>query len=243
MKGATVGSIAVPFAHFTLRSLQVKRRRLLSSRHYWPGREAFLSRRPGPPAGRERGRSEVAEQSEQIGLAYHNYHSAYNYFPSDMRDKEGKALLSWRVAILPFIEEDKLYREFKLDQAWDSDHNKKLIAKMPKMYAPIRVKAKEGETFYQTFFGENALFGGKVKNPSLVAIADGSSNTGMVFEAGEPVVWTKPADMPFDEKKPLPKLGGLFDGECNVSVRWIGETSQKGADEKEPRTSSCPRTT
>ena len=40
----------------------------------------------------------------------------------------------------------------------------------------------------------------------------------MVFEAGEPVVWTKPADLPFDEKKPLPKLGGLFDGVFHVGL-------------------------
>jgi hypothetical protein len=171
---------------------------------------------------------------KQFGLAFHNYHSAYNYFPWNIEDKNGKALLSWRVAILPFIEEDKLYREFKLDQAWDSDHNKKLIAKMPKMYAPIRVKAKEGETFYQTFSGEKALFGGKVKNPKLFAIPDGTANTGLVFEAGEPVIWTKPADMPFDEKKAVAKLGGLFDGMCNV-VLCDGsvKTLKKGADEKE----------
>ena len=115
---------------------------------------------------------------------------------------------------------------------------------MPKVYAPIRVKAKEGETFYQTFSGEKSLFGGKVKNPKVYNIADGASNTGMVFEAGEPVIWTKPADMPFDEKKPLPKLGGLFDGECDV-VKGDGSVKllKKGADETEySRSSSCPRT-
>jgi hypothetical protein len=178
---------------------------------------------------------------KQFGLAFHNYHAAYNYLPWNIEDKNGKALLSWRVAILPFIEEDNLYRQFKLDQSWDSDHNKKLIAKMPKMYAPIRVKAKEGETFYQTFTGEKALFGGKVKNPKIFAIADGSSNTGMVFEAGEAVIWTKPVDMSFDEKKPLPKLGGLFDGECNV-VMCDGSMKRlkKDADEKELRNMIMP---
>ena len=171
---------------------------------------------------------------KQIGLAFHNYESAYQYFPTDIRNKDGKALLSWRVAILPFIEEDRLYKEFKLDEPWDSDHNKKLVARMPKIYAPIRVKAKDGETFYQTFTGETALFGPRQKNPKIASITDGTSNTGLVFEAGAPVIWTKPADMPFDEKKPVPKLGGLFDGECNVvlcdgSVRRL----KKGADETE----------
>ena len=171
---------------------------------------------------------------KQIGLAFHNYYSAYDRFPGNIYSKDGKALLSWRVAILPFIEEEKLYKQFKLDEPWDSDANKKLIARMPKLYAPLRVKAKEGETFYQVFVGDKALFGDKGPRFKINNIPDGTSNTGMVFEAGEPVVWTKPADLPFDEKKALPKLGGLFDGECLVvmcdgSVRHL----KKDADEKE----------
>jgi hypothetical protein len=171
---------------------------------------------------------------KQIAIAFHAYHDANNGFPDNITDKNGKSLLSWRVAILPYIEEEALYKQFKLDEPWDSDNNKKLIEKMPKVYAPVRVKAKAGETFYQTFTGEKALFGGKVKNPRFLSITDGTSNTGMVFEAGEPVIWSKPADIPFDEKKALPKLGGLFDGEshaamCDGSVK----TLKKNPDEKE----------
>ena len=98
---------------------------------------------------------------KQIGLAFHNHNDTFNRLPADIKDKDGGALLSWRVAILPFIEEDNLYKQFKLDEPWDSDNNKKLIAQMPKLFAPVRVKAKEGETFYQVFTGENALFGGR----------------------------------------------------------------------------------
>ena len=47
-------------------------------------------------------------------------------------------------------------------------------------------------------------------------ITGGLPNTGFVFEAAEPVIWTKPDDLPPDEKKPLPKLGGHFDGEFHV---------------------------
>lgn len=152
---------------------------------------------------------------KQIGLAFHNYESAYAYFPGNIEDKDGKPLLSWRVAILPFVEEDKLYKEFKLDEPWDSEHNKKLIDKMPKLYAPVRVKAKEGETFYQRFSGPGTLLEPK-KKVKITSVSDGLSNTGLVFEAGEPVIWTKPADMPFDAKKALPKLGAFFDGQCHV---------------------------
>jgi hypothetical protein len=156
---------------------------------------------------------------KQIVLAMINYSDTYGGpLPIDSRSKDGKSLLSWRVAILPFIEEGPLYKQFKQDEPWDSDHNKKLIEKMPKILAPVRVTAKPGETFYQVFSGENALFGPKAKPKFPVSIPDGTSNTGMVFEAGEPVVWTKPADLPFDEKKPLPKLGGLFDGVFHVGI-------------------------
>lgn len=189
-----------------------------------------------PPAITKDHLTNSVNNLKQIGIAMHNYHDAIGHLPTNITDKDGKPLLSWRVAILPYIEEPDLFKSFKLDEPWDSDNNKKLIAKMPKTYAPIRVKAKEGETFYQVFSGEDAIFGGKNKKATLITIvsADGASNTGMVFEAGESVIWTKPADLPFDEKKALPKLGGLFDGAFHVcmadgSVKRI----KKGADEKE----------
>jgi hypothetical protein len=176
---------------------------------------------------------------KQIALAIINYADRYQgKLPTDVTSKDGKALLSWRVAILPFIDEVKLYGQFKMDEPWDSENNKKLIGKMPRVYAPVRVKAKEGATFYQVFTGEKALFDPKRPAPRYPAsITDGTSNTGLVFEAGEPVIWTKPADLAYDEKKPLPKLGGLFDGEfhvalCDGSVRRF----RKDPDEQQPTT-------
>jgi hypothetical protein len=186
-----------------------------------------------PATARER--AQATNNLKQIALAFHNHHDVMGYLPVDLTTKDGKALLSWRVAILPYIEEVKLYKEFKLDEAWDSDHNKKLVEKMPKLYAPIRGKAKAGETFYQVFTGEKAIFA-PGRKPKIFSIVDGTSNTGMIFEAGEPVIWSKPADLAYDEKKPLPKLGGLFDGEFNVAM---GDGSvkriKKDPDEKELR--------
>ena len=73
---------------------------------------------------------------KQIALAMHNYHSAYNHFPSEaICDKEGKPLLSWRVAILPFVDQNDLYLQFHLDEPWDTAHNKPLAEKMPVLYA------------------------------------------------------------------------------------------------------------
>jgi hypothetical protein len=174
---------------------------------------ALAARAADPPTRAEYKRA--ADNPKQIGLAFHNYESTYGYFPGDIEDKEGKALLSWRVAILPYIEQDALFKEFKLDESWDSEHNKKLAAKMPKLYGAVRGQGKEGETYYQRFSGPGTLLE-PTKKFKITSITDGTSNTGLVFEAGESVIWTKPADMPFDAKKPLPKLGAFFDGACHV---------------------------
>src|SRR5437879_3383271 len=71
---------------------------------------------------------------KQIGLAVHNYHDVNGKLPTDVVDSNGKRLLSWRVLILPYIEQNNLYKQFKLDEAWDSDQNKKLLAKIPHNY-------------------------------------------------------------------------------------------------------------
>jgi hypothetical protein len=172
---------------------------------------------------------------KQIALAVINCSDANRArMPTDITSKDGKPLLSWRVAILPYVEQVELYKQFKMDEPWDSENNKKLIEKMPKLYAPVRVKAKEGETFYQVFTGEKALFDPKRAPRYPASITDGTSNTGLIFEAGDAVVWSKPADLAYDEKKALPKLGGLFDGECHVAM-CDGSVIRlkKDADEKE----------
>src|ERR1700721_4145755 len=99
-----------------------------------------------PPAITKKDLMTSSNNLKQIVLAFHNYYSTYNILPSDVLDTDGKPLLSWRVAILPFVEEQALWMQFKMDEPWDSPNNKKLIEKMPKLYAPIRVKARAGET-------------------------------------------------------------------------------------------------
>jgi hypothetical protein len=163
-----------------------------------------------------------ANNLKQIVLSIHTHSDAKGAIASDILDKNDKPLLSWRVAILPYIEkgeqELELYKQFKLNEPWDSDNNKKLIEKMPKIYAPIRVKAKPGETFYQTMTGEGTLFVKHKPVYQIGSIPDGTSLTGLIFEAGDPVIWTKPVDLPFEKDKPLPKLGGMFDGICQLGL-------------------------
>jgi hypothetical protein len=153
-------------------------------------------------------RSRRALQLATIGKAMQIHHVMHKRFATAITDKEGKPLLSWRVAILPLVEQDELYRQFRLDEPWDSPHNKKLLEKMPSIYALPEVKAKEpGTTFYQGFAGPGTVFGNP-KGTTIDQITDGCSNTIMVVEAGQPVPWTKPEDLPYDPQKLLPKLGG-----------------------------------
>jgi hypothetical protein len=161
---------------------------------------------------------ESVNNLKQIGIALHAYHDAYGFLPNNtgVAGQAGKPAASWRVHLLPFLEEEALYKQYNFDEAWDSEANKKLIEKLPKIYAPIRVKTKEkGLTFYRGFDGPDTAFeaGKKLR---MVGFADGLSNTVGVVEAGEPVVWTKPEDIKFDAKKGLPELGGLFNGDFHV---------------------------
>jgi hypothetical protein len=138
--------------------------------------------------------------------------------------------LSWRVAILPYIDQEELYRQFHLDESWDSEHNRKLIARMPALYAaPGTSVGETGMTCYQVFVGPGAAFGPVRPGSPAVGISqinDGTTNTLMVVEATNPVVWTKPEDLPFDPQGKLPGVGGLFADGFNAvfydcSVRFL----------------------
>ncbi len=127
--------------------------------------------------------------------------------------KQGKALLSWRVAILPFIGEDQLYKQFKLDEPWDSPHNKKLLGKIPKVFADPTGRARDASaTYYQVFVGPHAAFEKHQFLSFPASFPDGTSNTILIVEAANPVPWTKPEDLHFAPDEPVPELGGLFPG-------------------------------
>jgi hypothetical protein len=205
------------------------------SARYNPAQVSAFAKEILPLLKQRADRTRTLNNLHQIGMAMHMYHHDYQHFPPPViYSRDGKPLLSWRVLILPYLEEENLYKQFRFDEPWDSEHNKTLLAKMPKVYAPVGVPVKEPHvTYYQVFNGPNSLFESDPKRfqprlagvPHPVAyvfgpriqltqgsIPDGMSNTLMVIEAAEPVPWTKPEDIPFDPKKPLPQLGPHKDG-------------------------------
>jgi hypothetical protein len=153
-------------------------------------------------------RAQSSNNLKQIGLALHNYHDVHGVFPAAaIVDKKGKPLLSWRVAILPFIEQDNLYKQFKLDEPWDSEHNIKLSKTVVKVYSlpygPPE-KGKENHTNYRVFVGTSSAFE-MIQGLKISQFSDGTSNTVLVVEAAESVPWSKPDEIEFDPQKPMLK--------------------------------------
>jgi prepilin-type processing-associated H-X9-DG protein len=164
-------------------------------------------------------RIQGANNLKQIGLALHGYHDVHvkTGFPAQaIYSKDGKPLLSWRVQILPFIEQGALYKEFHLDEPWDSEHNKKLIARIPPIFCSSAKLAREGKTTYLGNAAPNGMFG---KEPiQIKEVLDGTANTLFVVDAADEraVIWTKPDDFVPDPAKPLTGLLGRFEGGFNA---------------------------
>lgn len=168
--------------------------------------------------------------------AHHAFEQANRGLPAGYADATGRPGLSWRVAVLPYLGLSDLHQQFKLNEPWDSEHNKKLIDQMPPVYAPPGVRTN-GYTFYRGFAGPNtwfppskqpaqpgqALLGMKLIN---IAATDGVANTFLVVEARDPVTWTRPDELAYHPTTP-PPLGGVFStgfyaGMADTSVRFIG---------------------
>ncbi len=151
-------------------------------------------------------RTQSADNLKNIGLAIHGYYDSNKRLPSALTDPAGKPLLSWRVAILPHLDEGALYKQFDLEQPWDHPTNKKLIAKMPKIFVLPNIAAPEGMTHYRAFSGPVMPFE-PGRRLTMAGITDGTSNVIGVVEAKEPTIWTKPDDLEYSAKGPLPKFG------------------------------------
>jgi hypothetical protein len=183
------------------------------------------------------GRASEEKNLREIGVACQNFHATHGAFPHSVAHltSRGTAGLSWRVALLPYIEHELLYMDFRCDEPWDSPHNKALLSKMPKLYLrPNQHASPDGLTHYLAVTGKGSVWG---KNPPTVskgmvprgrrhwgtpgemqlglgtlAIKDGPSNTALVVVAEKGVPWTKPDDFDYTDGPIGPRLKSEFGG-------------------------------
>jgi prepilin-type processing-associated H-X9-DG protein len=176
---------------------------------FWAAREWARERR-------------CADNLKQIALAMHNFETANGAFPpAAITDRQGQPLLSWRVAILPYLgpEGAALYREFRLDEPWDSPHNRRLLDRMPAVYAcPDEPRGRPTTTNYLVVVGPGRLFTGARKGVKIQDVTAGTSSTLMVTESDQPVPWTAPREIPADPIAGEPCKGSRHPGGYHVAM-------------------------
>ena len=147
-----------------------------------------------------------ANNLKQIGLALRNYHNTYGEFPvgesERIKYKDGKPLLSWRVHILPFMEQGPLYEKFHLDEPWDSPHNIQLADSVVPSYMDPRANLRPGYTTYVAPQGPNTVLGSN-RTIKFRDIPDGESQVIAVLEVGslEAVHWSQPDTLEIDPEE------------------------------------------
>ena len=146
---------------------------------------------PGPT------NAQCSNNLKQIGLAMHNYHDVNDCFPpAYVADEDGKPMYSWRVLLLPYLEETYLYEQFNLDEPWDSENNRALRNMMPGMFiCPEDVDNDGSQTSYVMIVGPKTFADGPTGR-KMDDITDGMFNTIMIVETTDSGInWAEPRDL------------------------------------------------
>ena len=157
----------------------------------------------------------------QIGLAFELFEQEYGYLPSVSTELPGaKHPVSWRVAILKYLDED-LFAQYKLDEPWDSEHNKKLLETLPSFYQHFSQGSEMPYTCYVTLVGKDTATG----NDRTPLPNRDREKTILVIESITDIPWTKPEDFVVTDEEPLPIYRPQPDGwnvlYGNGKVRFI----------------------
>lgn len=149
---------------------------------------------------------------KMLGLAMHNYHDVNGRFPAPaVYDKNGKALLSWRVLLLPYLEQDHLYRRFKLDEPWDGPHNRQLLAQMPKVFAPVGTGQHLANSTYYQIFVDTQPARTSATNSTAAGIGTSGKGSGVASSTAGP--WTAHAGF---QKGQGASISDITDGTSNT---------------------------
>jgi hypothetical protein len=137
--------------------------------------------------------------------------------PAFITNDEGQPLHSWRVLILPFLEEQAKYDQYRFDEPWNGPHNRQLLEPMPAVFA-CHSQPNSPYTNYMAVVGPDTAWPGTTCI-STIDFADGMSESILIVEAGEPrVLWMEPRDLAYDEA--LRRLSGE-DGNARHDGHWI----------------------
>jgi hypothetical protein len=158
-------------------------------------------------------RSKDSNNFKQVALAVH-YHAETNIgrlTSAYARDRDGEPNrgLSWRVEMLPYMDQEALYRQFKRNVPWDDPGNRAAAETVVPQYQSTADPPSD-QTRIRVFVGPGTLFEDSAdwrSKASLVAIPDGSSLTLMAVESEDTVPWASPRELPYQPGGPLPSLG------------------------------------
>jgi Protein of unknown function (DUF1559) len=180
--------------------------------------------------------AEVADvMVSRFAIAAHSYRDEHGRLPpAFLASPQGRPLLSWRVLLLPYIEQKALYDRFHLEEPWDSPGNIKLLKEMPRDYAapPGAMQPGPSHTYWHVFVGESTVFVGAQGLRYPEDIPDGPQNIVLLVLGGPAVLWSKPDDIVYSPEIPLPNLcnvrpRGFFAAMCDASSHFV----EKGVSE------------
>jgi type II secretory pathway pseudopilin PulG len=174
-------------------------------------------------AQRKAQQNQAQENVRQIAEALLRYHQDHGEFPPAYTvDAKGKPLHSWRVLILPYLGEQNLYSQIRLNEPWDSPYNQRFHSQMPAVFQEVNA-TPGNNTCCVAIEGKGFVFDG-TKKTKLDEIKDGASDTILVLEiSGSDIPWMEPKDFTMADVDFTPgsNVGG-FVGSQHSKGAYVG---------------------
>ncbi|MCH7729159.1 MAG: DUF1559 domain-containing protein [Planctomycetes bacterium] len=140
--------------------------------------------------------SESKSPLNQLQVALLTYHDVHGHFPQAfIADEDGTRMHSWRVLILPYIEESALFDAYDFTEPWNGPNNSKLANQMPSIFGSPSEDKSKTFTNIVAITGPGTAFPGS-KSTSLKDFVDGADNTILLTEiTNSNVPWLQPRDI------------------------------------------------